>query len=64
MIIPRRGDEIVIIPYGTATVDKMIGEGRCVVTLHQIIKRPDGVNTNQVIVELHPVWTVAGMVPQ
>lgn len=62
MISPRCGDEISVLPYGKATVVKMVDQGRCLVTIDRIVKKKDGTLSNQVIVELHPVWIVAEVV--
>lgn len=59
MISPRKGDTISILPYGAAQVERMVDQGRCLVTVDRMIKKPDGTLSNQVIVELHPVWIVA-----
>lgn len=59
MIIPRKGDQLSVLPYGPAIVERMVDQGRCLVTLDRMVKRKDGGITNQVIVELHPVWIVS-----
>lgn len=56
MNLPRRGDMISVLPYGKATVDAVLPEGKLRVTVDRVIKRSDGTLSNQVIVALHPVW--------
>lgn len=68
MNMPRRGDEISIMPYGKGIVDKLLPNGRVLVTIDHVLKLPDGRLTNQVVVAQHPVWVpeatgVAGMSP-
>ena len=61
-MLPRKGDEISVLPYGKAVVERMLAEGQCLVTLDRMIKGDNGSVTNQVVVELHPVWIVRGVV--
>ena len=56
MISPRRGEEINVLPYGRATVEKLLGEGKVQCAIDRIVKRPDGTFTSQIVAELHPVW--------
>ena len=56
MIMPRGGEQINVVPYGPALVDKILGDGKVRVSIDRIFKRPDGMLTNMVVVELHPVW--------
>jgi len=55
-MLPRKGDTINTLPYGPAIVDKLLDQGRCLVTIDRMVKHDNGSITNQVIVELHPVW--------
>ena len=61
-MLPRKGDEISVLPYGKAIVERVLEDGRCLVTLDRMIKRENGTITNQAVVELHPVWVVRGTV--
>jgi len=56
MLQVKRGETIHVMPYGAAIVDKLLDNGRVLATIDRVIKRLDGSLTNQVIVELHPVW--------
>lgn len=56
MNIPRRGEQITVLPFGVATVEKILPDGRLQVTVDRVIKHADGRLTNQAIVSLHPVW--------
>jgi hypothetical protein len=56
MIQPRRGEKVNVLPYGSAQVEKILDQGRLLVTVDRMVKHDDGSITNQVIVELHPVW--------
>lgn len=63
MITPRKGETISVLPYGSAVVERMVDQGRCLVTVDRMVKTKTGV-TNRVIVELHPVWIVSEVVEQ
>ncbi len=56
MNIPRRGEQISILPYGLGTVDKVLPNGKLQVTVDRMIKLSNGTITNQVIVAQHPIW--------
>lgn len=61
-MMPRKGDRISVLPYGPGIVERMLSEGRCLVTVDRMLKTKSGGVSNQVIVELHPVWIVAEVV--
>jgi hypothetical protein len=56
MTLPRRGDQITVLPFGIAQVEKVLPEGKLQVTINRVLKLKSGRLTNQVVVALHPVW--------
>lgn len=61
MILPRPGDPVTVLPYGTAHVLRHVADGRMEVVVDRMLKRSDGSIGNVVVVELHPMWIAVGV---
>jgi hypothetical protein len=62
MNLPRRGETILVQPYGHAKVERILPNGRVQVTTERIITKKNGYTTNQLIVSLKPLWVVEEVV--
>jgi len=56
MNIPRKGEQITVLPFGLGIIDKVLPDGKLQVTVDRMLKLPNGTITNQVVVAQHSIW--------